>query len=64
MSRASPDWSRPKPLECDECGRKPQPDEKAEDDWPTYYQGVGDGVTLCPESAGVIAAEIRDRPER
>jgi hypothetical protein len=26
-----------------------RPDEDAEDDWRTYYEGVGDGVTLCPE---------------
>jgi len=49
------------PLTCDECSREPQPDENAENDWRTYYHGVGDGVTLCPECAGVIAAELRGR---
>jgi len=37
------------PLVCSECGREPRPDENAEDEWRTFYQGVGDGVTLCPE---------------
>jgi hypothetical protein len=39
------------PLTCAECGRKPVEDENAEDDWRTYYEGGGDGVTLCPECA-------------
>jgi hypothetical protein len=42
----------------DECGRKPRPDENAEDDWRTwrtYYEGVGDGVTLCSGCAQQIA---------
>jgi hypothetical protein len=34
---------------CAECGRTPRPDENADDDWRTFYSGVGDGVTLCPE---------------
>ena len=39
------------PLICAECGREPREDENAEDEWRTYYEGVGDGVTLCPECA-------------
>jgi hypothetical protein len=39
------------PLTCAECGREPREDENAQDDWRTYYEGVGDGVTLCPECA-------------
>jgi hypothetical protein len=39
------------PLICAECGREPGEDENAEDDWRTYYEGVGDGVTLCAECA-------------
>jgi hypothetical protein len=39
------------PLICAECGRVPREDENAQDDWRTYYEGVGDGVTLCPECA-------------
>jgi hypothetical protein len=39
------------PLTCAECGREPREDENTEDDWRTYYEGVGDGVTLCPECA-------------
>ena len=31
------------PLTCAECGREPREDENAEDDWRTYYEGVGDG---------------------
>jgi hypothetical protein len=42
---AAPD----EPLICAECGRKPREDENA--DWRRYYEGVGDGVTLCPECA-------------
>jgi len=42
------------PLTCLECGRTPRPDENAEDEWRTYYEGVGDGVTLCPECAEQI----------
>ena len=38
-------------LVCAECGREPRKDENAEDDWRMYYDGVGDGVTLCPECA-------------
>jgi DNA-directed RNA polymerase subunit RPC12/RpoP len=41
-------------LTCAECGREPREDENAEDDWRTYYEGVGDGVTLCPECAGRV----------
>ncbi len=44
-------------LECRECGRKPRPNENAEDDWRACYEGLGNGVTLCPECAAVIAAE-------
>jgi hypothetical protein len=39
------------PLICAECGREPREDENAEDDLRRYYEGVGDGVTLCPECA-------------
>jgi hypothetical protein len=39
------------PLTCAECGREPREDENPEDDWRTYYEGVGGGVTLCPECA-------------
>ena len=40
------------PLTCDECGRTPRPDENAEDEWRSYLrEGLGDGVTLCPECA-------------
>jgi hypothetical protein len=42
------------PLICAECGREPREDENAQDDWRTYYEGVGDGVTLCPECAREI----------
>jgi hypothetical protein len=38
-------------LTCAECGREPRNDENAADEWRTYYEGVGDGVTLCPECA-------------
>jgi hypothetical protein len=38
-------------LVCAECEREPRDDENAADDWRTYYEGVGDGVTLCPECA-------------
>jgi hypothetical protein len=41
----------PEPLRCAECGREPREDENAEDDWRTFYEGVGDGVTLCPDCA-------------
>jgi hypothetical protein len=39
------------PLNCADCGRQPRSYENAEDEWRTYYEGVGDGVTLCPECA-------------
>jgi hypothetical protein len=42
------------PLTYAECGREPREDENAQDDWRTYYEGVGDGVTLCPECAREI----------
>jgi hypothetical protein len=43
------------PLTCDECRRKPRPDETPDDDWRTYYrEGLGDGVTLCPECAMLV----------
>jgi hypothetical protein len=45
------------PLICAECGHKPREGENAEDDWRTYYEGVGDGVTLCSECAREIAEE-------
>jgi hypothetical protein len=51
-------------LTCDECGREPRADENAEDEWRTYYEGVGDGVTLCPGCAAVLAAELRGGSER
>jgi hypothetical protein len=41
------------PLVCAECGRTP-PDENPDDDWRTYYFGVGDGVTVCPECAAAL----------
>jgi hypothetical protein len=46
------------PLTCAECGREPREDENAEDEWRTYYEGVGDGVTLCPEYAREIGREL------
>jgi hypothetical protein len=45
------------PLICAECGREPREDENPEDEWRTYYEGVGDGVTLCPECERVIRVE-------
>ena len=30
-------------------GHKPRPGENAEDERRAYYEGVGDGVTLCPK---------------
>jgi hypothetical protein len=48
------------PLSCDECGRKPGPDENVEDEWRTYYRdGLGDGVTVCPECAELLRANSR-----
>src|SRR5262249_42598159 len=44
-------------LICAECGREPREDENAEDDRRTYYEGFGDGVTVCPECAREIGAE-------
>jgi hypothetical protein len=44
-------------LTCAECGRLPREDENAEDEWRTECEGVGDGVTLCPECAKEIGAE-------
>jgi hypothetical protein len=45
------------PLTCSECGRKPRDNENAAEEWRTYYDGVGDGVTVCPECAREIGAE-------
>jgi hypothetical protein len=42
------------PLTCAECGREPREDENAKDEWRKYYEGVGDGVTLCPACAREI----------
>ena len=39
------------PLMCAECGRKPRPDENAEDEWRAYSDGVGELVVFCPECA-------------
>jgi hypothetical protein len=44
-------------MRCAECGRGPHEDEDAADGWRTYYEGVGDGVTLCPECAQEISSE-------
>jgi hypothetical protein len=41
---------------CAECGREPSVSENAADEWRTYYEGVGDGVTLCPECAREIGS--------
>ena len=46
----------PHPLVCAECGREPSEGENAADDWRTYYEGVGDGVTLCPDRARASSA--------
>ena len=51
------------PLTCDECGREPRPDENAEDDWRSYLrEGLGDGVTVCPECAKQIGGREYDAP--
>jgi hypothetical protein len=39
----------PEPLVCEVCGRTPRPGENAEDDWRVFYDGVGEGVTICPK---------------
>jgi hypothetical protein len=44
---------------CAECGREPRDEKNADDQWRTYYDGVGDGVTLCPECAREIGRELR-----
>jgi hypothetical protein len=36
------------PLNCADCGRQPRSYENAEDEWRTYYEGVGDEVTSAP----------------
>jgi hypothetical protein len=46
-------------LECAECRRTPRPDENADDDWRTFYSGVGDGVTLCPRCVVRIADDSK-----
>jgi hypothetical protein len=46
------------PLICAECGRVPREGDNAEDDWRTYYEGLGDGVTLCPECARELSSEF------
>jgi hypothetical protein len=48
----------PEPLVCAECGRQPREDENAEDEWRTFYEGVGDGVTLCPECASRVVRDV------
>src|SRR5262249_40704011 len=59
---SQPLWPRPRaddePLTSAERGRKPREDENAADEWRAYYEGVGDGVTLCPECAREIGAEF------
>jgi len=44
-------------LTCAKRGREPREDENAADEWRTYYEGVGDGVTLCPECAFEFSSE-------
>jgi hypothetical protein len=55
FERAATLWDD-QPLTWAECGRKPRPEENAGDDWRTYYEGVCDGVTLCPECAARVKA--------
>jgi hypothetical protein len=51
-------------LTCDECGRRPRPDENAVDEWRTYYEGVGDGMTRsrsAPRGSSASSGRLRRR---
>jgi hypothetical protein len=45
--RVGTDWA-PEPLACAECGRPPEPDEKAEGDWRAYSDELGELHVLLP----------------
>ena len=36
---------------CAECGRRPRPDENADDEWRAYSDGAGELIVFCPECA-------------
>jgi hypothetical protein len=52
------------PLLCAECGRQPRDEERPEDEWRSYSDGVGELHTFCPECAerefGLDAPGSRD----